>query len=89
MPVDSAFRRQIEGYRLATAEILYHLPDHPHLLQTYVWQDYDISPDYPVLKRFLDFWRRELEGPLHSVRVAGQKMISAAEVRGGIVMSLQ
>lgn len=89
MPVDSAFRRQIEGYRLATAEILYHLPDHPHLLQTYVWQDYDISPDYPVLKRFLDFWRRELEGPLHSVRVAGQKLISAAEVRGGIVMSLQ
>lgn len=89
MPVDSAFRRQIEGYRLATAEILYHFPDHPHLLQTYVWQDYDISPDYPVLKRFLDFWRRELEGSLHSVRVAGQRLISAAEVRGGIVMSLQ
>ncbi|MBY0421341.1 MAG: usg protein, partial [Parvularculaceae bacterium] len=32
------------------------MPDHPGLLQTYVWQDYDISPDYPVLKRFLDFW---------------------------------
>ncbi len=89
MPVDFAFRRQIEGYRLATAEILYHLPDHPHVLQTFVWQDYDISPDYPVLQRFLDFWRREIEGPLHSVRVAGQKLISAAEIRGGIVMSLQ
>lgn len=89
MPVDSAFRRQLEGYRLATAEIFYHLPDHPHVLQTYVWQDYDLSPDYPVLKRFLDFWRRELEGPLHSVRVAGQRLISAAEIRGGIVMTLQ
>lgn len=89
MPVDQAFRRQIEGYRLATAEIFYHLPDHPHVLQTYLWQDYDMSPDYPVLKRFLDFWRREIEGPLHSVRVAGQRLISAAEIRGGIVMSLQ
>jgi uncharacterized protein Usg len=59
------------------------------LLQTYVWQDYDLFPDYPVLKRFLDFWRRELEGPLHSVRVAGQRLISAAEIRGGLVMTLQ
>ncbi|MGH7224968.1 MAG: usg protein, partial [Gemmataceae bacterium] len=25
-------RLQLEGYRLTTAEILYHLPDHPHLL---------------------------------------------------------
>lgn len=89
MRVDAAFRRQLEGYRLSTAEIFYHIPDHPGLLQTYVWQDYDISPDYPVLKRFLDFWRRELEGPLHSVRVAGRRLISAAEIRGGLVMTLQ
>lgn len=89
MPVDSTFRCQLEGYRLATAEIFYHLPDHPHLLQTFVWQDYDMSPHYPVLKRFLDFWRREIEGPLHSVRVASQRLISAAEIRGGIVMTLQ
>ena len=53
--VDAAFRRQLEGYRLATAEILYHMPDHPGLLQSYVWQDYDIAPEYPVLGRFLGF----------------------------------
>ncbi len=56
-------------YRLTTAEILYHLPDHPTLLQTYIWQDLDIAPRYPVLHRFLDFWRKEIEGALHSVRV--------------------
>ena len=89
MRVDQAFRRQLEGYRLATAEILYHMPDHPDLLQIYLWQDYDVSPEYPVLKRFLDFWARELEGRLHSVRVAGQRLISAAEIRGGLVMKLQ
>lgn len=81
MRADAAFSKQLDGYRLATAEILYRLPDHPGLLQTYVWQDYDIAPKYPVLSRFLDFWSRELEGPIHSVRVVGQRLVRAAELR--------
>lgn len=80
---------QLRGYRLATAEILYRLPDHPSVLQTYVWQDYDISPRYPVLNRFLDFWTREIEGGLHSVRVAGKELISAAEMRVGTLFLIQ
>lgn len=74
---------------MATAEILYHLPDHPGLLQTYVWQDYDLAPRYPVLSRFLDFWVRELEGPLHSVRLAGKQLVSAAEMKAGTLLELQ
>ena len=81
MAADRAFSRQLAGYRLATAEILYHLPDHPGLLQSYLWQDYDIAPKYPVLSKFLDFWTRELEGPIHSVRVAGKRLIGAAALR--------
>lgn len=84
----SALALQLRGYRLATAEILYRLPDHPGLLQTFVWQDYDIAPGYPVLQRFLDFWRREIEGPLHSVRVAGRQIISAAEMRTGTLFHI-
>jgi uncharacterized protein Usg len=72
---------QLKGYRLTTAEILYHLPDHPAVLQTYVWQDYDVAPRYPVLTKFLDFWRRDLEGRLHSVRVAAAGLVSPAEWR--------
>ena len=75
------FRRQLEGYGLTTAEILYRLPDHPAVIQTFVWQDYDLFPRFPVLIRFLDFWRRELEGPLHSVRVAHQRLIKPSEFR--------
>ena len=81
MQNDAAFTAQLKGYRLATAEILYRMPDHPDILQSYVWQDYDLAPSYPTLHRFLDFWRRELEGPIHSVRLAGQRMISPAEIR--------
>jgi uncharacterized protein Usg len=89
MGIQSPLALQLKGYRLATAEILYRLPDHPALLQTYVWQDYDIAPRYPVLNRFLEFWTREIEGRLHSVRVAGREVISAAEMRVGSFFHVQ
>ena len=57
-------------YRLTTAEILYHLPDQPHLLNTFVWQDYDVAPEFPELQRFLAFWEENMGGTLHSVRVS-------------------
>jgi uncharacterized protein Usg len=71
----------LKGWRLTTAEILYRLPDHPSLLQTYVWQELDITPDFPALKRFLEFWERHLEGRLHSVKVCSQGVIAPAELR--------
>jgi uncharacterized protein Usg len=75
------FVQQLEGFSLTTAEILYRLPDHPALLQTYIWQDYDLAPQFPVLMKFLTFWRDKLEGPLHSVRVAHRRLIAPAEIR--------
>ena len=73
--------QQLNGYRLTTAEILYHMPDHPGLLQTYLWQDLDIAPRFPVLHKFLDFWSRQLDGKLHSVRLAGSRIITRNEWR--------
>ncbi|MFN8819971.1 MAG: hypothetical protein ACK5WY_08370 [Holosporaceae bacterium] len=60
----------IPQMRLTTAEILYRLPDFPQLLQSYIWQELDRVPDFPGLKKFLGFWERNLEGPLHSVTVS-------------------
>ena len=59
----------VREYRLTTAEIIYHLPDHPDLLQSFVWQKLDLAPDFPELRRFLEFWSRSIEGKLHSVKV--------------------
>ena len=75
------FQRQLEGFSLTTAHILYRLPDHPSVLQTFIWQKYDLAPKFPELRRFLDFWTREIEGPLHSVRVAHSSLIKPAELR--------
>jgi uncharacterized protein Usg len=79
--VSADFIKQVNGYGLTTAQILYRRPDHPWLLQTYVWQDYDMCPDFPVLQRFLAFWQKTLEGPLHSVTVAHSRLIKPAEIR--------
>jgi uncharacterized protein Usg len=79
--VSRDFERQLEGYGLTTAEIHYRLPDHPSLLQLYLWQDYDLAPEFPILRRFLDHWRAELEGALHSVRVAHRRLIKPTEWR--------
>jgi uncharacterized protein Usg len=78
--VSKDFIKQLAGYGLATAEILYHLPDHPRFLQAYIWQDYDIAPGFPTLLKFLNFWTQKLEGPLHSVRVGHSKLIKPAEI---------
>ena len=75
------FRKQLEGYSLTTAEILYRMPDHPSLLQSYIWQDYDVAPDFPVLRKFLDFWQRTLEGPLFKVTVGCCKLIKPSELK--------
>jgi uncharacterized protein Usg len=79
--VSDDFIRQLRGFSLTTAEILYRLPDHLSLLQTYVWQDYDMAPEFPALHKFLDFWGRSLEGPLHSVRIAHVRLVRPAEIR--------
>ncbi|MEQ8506320.1 MAG: Usg family protein [Rhodospirillales bacterium] len=76
-----SLKQQLSGYRLTTAEIIYRRPDFPHLFQDYIWQDLDMAPDFPVLRRFLDFWEKNLDGPLHSVRVASAALIKPAEFR--------
>ena len=72
---------QLQGYRLTTAEILYHMPDHPALLQSFILQKFDHAPDFPMLKKFLTFWEREIDGPIHSVRVAAKGLVSPVEMR--------
>ncbi|HTK14351.1 MAG TPA: usg protein [Xanthobacteraceae bacterium] len=81
MMVSSDFEKQVSGYGLTTAEILYRRPDHPWLLQAYVWQDYDLCPNFPVLQKFLTFWQEKLDGPLHSVQIAHARLIKPAEFR--------
>ena len=78
---DNDFVTILKGYSLTTAEILYRMPDHPALIQSYIWQDYDLHPRFPKLQGFLDFWTKNLEGKLYKVLVAHTGLIKPAELR--------
>ncbi len=80
---------QMRDYRLTTAEILYHMPDHPGVLQSYIWQNLDLAPRYPELHKFLDFWTRSLDGKLHSVRVGSARLITPGSWTSRHVLTLQ
>lgn len=85
----SELEMMLRGYGLTTAQIFYRMPDHPALLQSYVWQNYDLAPAFPEMNGFLKFWQEKLEGPIHSVRYVHRKLISASEwrqVKGEIIL---
>ena len=72
---------ELKGYRLTTAEIIYCLPDYPELLQTFIWQSLDISPDFPRLQTFLIFWEKNIEGRLFSVKVAQAESLEGSKTQ--------
>ncbi len=71
----------LKGYGLTTAQLFYRMPDYQNVLNTFVWQDYDLAPDHPKLFEFIEFWQDSIEGPLHSVQFTHRKMVSAGEWR--------
>lgn len=81
MSASPDFERQLQGYGLTTAQILYRMPDFRNLVQEYLWQDYDLSPDYPELRKFLDYWRKNLDGPVLSVTITHAKVIKPTEFK--------
>lgn len=79
--LDKEFYQQLQGRRLTTAEIIYHLPDHPGLLQEFLWQTLDAAPEFPRVHQFLDFWRREIDAVIHSVNVCYVGQVAPARMR--------
>jgi len=77
--IDLDFEKAFNGFHLTTAEIIYRLPDHPLLLQTYLWQDYDFPPYFPTLRGFLNFWHHNLDGAIKSVRVMMSEALTSKE----------
>ena len=75
------FETQLKGGRLTTAEVLYYMPDHPKLLQSFMWQTIDVAPEYPRMHSFLEFWRKEIQAVIHSVRLSTVGIVSPARVR--------
>ncbi len=80
-PSEKEIAKQLRGYRLTTAEVIYHLPDHPRLLQSFIWQTMDIAPRFPLIRKFLRHWEQNIEGKLHSAKVMSASLITPGEFR--------
>lgn len=80
MDKNAELKKQLAGQRLSTAHILYHMPDHPGLLQAFTWQTYDVAPRYPRIREFLDFWADEIDARIHSVTVGAVELVKPAEL---------
>lgn len=70
----------LKNERLLLAEILYRLPDYPEILQSFIWQERDLAPQYPRLNKFLSFWENNIDGKIFKVRVAFQSTLSPGEL---------
>lgn len=80
-PSPSETELMLKGYGLTTAEFCYRMPDFQRVLNSFIWQAYDIGPDYPKMFGFIEFWQQKLDGPLHSVYFTHRKLLSSGEVR--------
>jgi uncharacterized protein Usg len=81
MDASRDFALAVAGYGLTTAQIFYRFPDFPGLIQTYIWQEYDLPPDFPKLFAFLDYWKIQMDGKLHSVNFNHSPSLMAREWR--------
>lgn len=77
---ESEMALRLQGWRLSTLEVLYYMPDHPQLLQSFVWQTLDLAPRYPRVHEFLDFWKREIDAVIHSVRLASGETLAPGRI---------
>jgi uncharacterized protein Usg len=83
---DDEFALRLQGWRLATAHVLYYIPDHPSLIQSFTWQTLDLAPEYPRIQKFLDFWRREIDAVIHSVQLATGETLAPARLTHAATM---
>lgn len=74
----------LKGYGLTTAEFYYRMPDYRHVLNSFIWQDYDLAPDHHRLFAFIEYWQGNIEGPLHSVRFVHRKLIGPGAWRNQV-----
>lgn len=77
---DRDFQAKLGGESLLTAEVLYFMPDHRSLIQSFLFQTLDIAPRFPKLAKFLEHWRAEVDAVIHSIRIAHSNWIGPAEI---------
>lgn len=82
MPNAPTILRQspFNGFELVTTEVLYRMPDHPRVLNTFVWQTYDRPPALPRVQAFIHHWQAEIEAQIAQVRIACASLLQPRDL---------
>ena len=59
----------IEQWTLASVQVVYYIPNFPHIVNEFMWQTDDQRPDFPRIERFLNYWDRYIDGPIKEVYI--------------------
>lgn len=49
--------------------IYYYMPDYTSLLQEFNWVTEDVVPEYPRIKKFLNYWKNNIEAVIHTIEI--------------------
>jgi len=59
----------LKKWTVASVQVVYYIPDYMSLVNEFVWQTEDQLPEYPRITRFLDYWDKNIDGPIKEVYI--------------------
>ena len=59
----------IRKWTVASVQVVYYIPDYLNIVNEFIWQTEDQFPEYPRITRFLDYWDKNIDGPIKEVYI--------------------
>ena len=59
----------LKKWTVASVQVVYYIPDYMSLVNEFIWQTEDQLPEYPRITRFLDYWDKNIDGPIKEVYI--------------------
>ena len=62
----------LHKWTVATVQVVYYIPDYLNIVQEFMWQTEDQLPEYPRITKFLNYWDKNIDGPIKEVYIYDQ-----------------
>tara|TARA_B100001559_G_C16486192_1_gene616163 strand:+ start:156 stop:407 length:252 start_codon:yes stop_codon:yes gene_type:complete len=59
----------IKKRTVASVQVIYYMPDYKNILNEFVWQTEDITPEFPRIGKFIKYWDENIEGLIRDIYV--------------------
>ena len=59
----------LRKWTVASVQVVYYIPDYMNLVNEFILQTEDQHPEYPRITRFLDYWDKNIDGPIKEVYI--------------------